>query len=287
MKTRLLVFAVSLLLLPPAGFLLGGREWAELAIGGTQDMLAATALTMLALLCYTLLAGLLVMLRTGSNPLASQRGYYLALGAVGTVLCWLLTYLNLFADSWPAMQEYSFAQIALDTLLFALTMPAVLITRALLGSFRGLLKALAGGPALHVPIGETTALTLATLAAFGLLGGTALPLPWLLWIAPLPLLLTLQLLWQESTIFNVLREGDWGRLICASLSGLIVGNLAMAIYCAAGGIAQSAPLSAQAGFLLFGLLCLQLGDVIAEQWRGTTRAQLFKKKPFPIPVVKK
>lgn len=287
MKTRLLTFAAALLLLPPAGFLLGGRVWAELAIGGTQDMLAATALTLLALLCYTLLAGLLVMLRTGSNPLTSQRGYYLALGAAGAALCWLLTCLNLFADSWPAMQAYGFPQIVLDTLLFALTMPAVLVTRALLGSFRGLLKALASGPALPMPNGETAALALAALAAAGLLVGAALPAPWLLWIAPLPLLLTLQLLWQESTIFDALREGDWGRLVCAALSGLIVGNLSVTIYGAAGGIAESDLLSAQPGFLLFGLLCLQLGDIVAENWRGKTRAQVFKKKPFPIPVVKK
>jgi hypothetical protein len=287
MKIRLLAFVASLLLLPPAGFLLGGREWAELAMGGMQDMLAATALTLLALLCYTLLAGLLVMLRTGSNPLTSQRGYYLALGAAGAALCWLLTCLNLFADSWPAMQAYGFAQILLDTLLFALVMPAVLVTRALLGSFRGLLKALASGPALPIPKGETAALALAALAAFGLLVGAALQQSWLLWIAPLPLLLTLQLLWQESTIFDALREGDWGRLICAALSGLIVGNLGTTIYRAGGGIAANDPLFAQLGFLLFGLLCLQLGDLIAEQWRGKTRAQVFKKKPFPIPVVKK
>jgi hypothetical protein len=287
MKTRLLAFAAALLLLPPAGFLLGGHAWDELAMGGTQDMLAATALTMLALLCYTLLAGLLVMLRTGSNPLTSQRGYYLALGAAGAALCWLLAWLNLFADSWPAVQRYGLFHILLDTLLFALAMPAVLVTRALLGSFRDLLKALANGPALPVPNGETAALALAALAAAGLLVGAALQQSWLLWIAPLPLLLTLQLLWQESTIFDALREGDWGRLICAALSGLLVGNLSVAIYRAAGGIAADDLLSAQAGFLLFGLLCLQLSDVIAEQWRGTTRTQLFKKKTFPIPVVKK
>jgi len=38
--------------------------------------------------------------------------------------------------------------------------------------------------------------------------------------------------------------------------------------------------------MLFGLLCLQLGDVIAENWRGRKRAGLFQqKKKFPIPVI--
>lgn len=289
MQTRLMIFVAALLLLPPAGFLLGGHEWAELAADETLDNLYATALTLLALLGYTLLAGVLVKLRTGNNPLATQRGYFLAMGAAGAMLVWLLVYLNFYAASWSSMQKNSIWQIALDTLLFALPVPAVLVTRALLGSFRGLLKTLARGPDLAMPHGETATIVFASLAAFGLLGGAALPaqLSWLLWLSPLFLLLALQLLWHESTIFDALREGDWGRLVCAALSGLIVGNLGVTIYRAAGGITESDLLSAQSGYLLFGLLCLQLGDVIAENWRGKTRAQVFKKKPFPIPVVKK
>ncbi|HZW26014.1 MAG TPA: hypothetical protein VFF26_11070 [Gallionella sp.] len=285
MQIRLMIFVAALLLLPPAGFLLGEHEWAELAASETQDNLAATALTLLVLLGYTLFAGVLVRLRTGNNPL--KRDYFLAMGAAGAMLVWLLVYLNFYAASWSSMQKNTVWQIALDTLLFALPVPAVLVTRALLGSFRGLLRTLARGPSLAMPHGETAALVFASLAAFGLLGGAALSTSWLLWMSPLLLLLALQLLWHESTIFDVLREGDWGRLVCAALSGLIVGNLGVTIYQAAGGMTGDNLLSAQSGYLLFGLLCLQLGDVIAENWRGKTRAQVFKKKPFPIPVVVK
>lgn len=287
MQTRLMIFVAALLLLPPAGFLLGGHECAELAASETQDNLYATALTLLALLGYTLLAGVLVKLRTGNNPLTTQRGYFLTLGAAGAMLVWLQVYLNFYAASWASIQKNTIWQIALDTLLFALPVPAVLVTRALLGSFRGLLKTLARGPMLSMPHGETAAIVFASLAAFGLLGGAALQYAWLLWLSPLFLLLALQLLWHESTIFGALREGDWGRLVCAALAGLVVGNLGVAIYGAAGGMTEDNLLSAQSGYLLFGLLCLQLGDVIAENWRGKTRAQVFKKKPFPIPVVRK
>lgn len=287
MNIRLLAFVAALLLLPPAGFLLGGHEWAELAADETQDNLAATGITLLALLGYTLLTGPLVKLRTGHNPLTTQRDYFLAMTAAGAMLVWLLVYLNFYAASWSSMQKNTVWQVILDTLLFALPVPAVLVTRALLGSFSGLLKRLARGPSLAMPHGETAAIVFASLAAFGLLGGAALSTSWLLWASPLLLLLALQLLWHESTIFDVLREGDWGRLICAALSGLIVGNLGVTIYRAAGGMTEDNLLSAQPGYLLFGLLCLQLGDVVAENWRGKTRAQVFKKKPFPIPVVKK
>jgi len=282
-----MIFVAALLLLPPAGFLLGGHVWAELAASETQDNLAATGLTLLALLGYTLLTGLLVKLRTGNNPLTTQRDYFLALGAAGAMLVWLLVYLNFYAASWSSMQKNTVWQIALDTLLFALPVPAVLLTRALIGSFRGMLKTLARGPAFPMPHGEAAALAFASLAAFGLLGGAAMQHAWLLWMSPLLLLFALQLLWHESTIFGTLREGDWGRLVCAALAGLIVGNLGVTIYRAAGGMTEDNLLSAQFGYLLFGLLCLQLGDVVAENWRGKTRAQVFKKKPFPIPVVKK
>ena len=50
----------------------------------------------------------------------------------------------------------------------------------------------------------------------------------------------------------------------------------------------SHPFYAQLGYVIFGLLCLQLGDVIAENWRGKKRTELFQqKKKFPIPVVVK
>jgi uncharacterized membrane protein len=289
MKTRLAVFVLALLLLPYAGLLLSGKEWSELAYGSTPtDAIAATTFVALALLCILLLSNLVVTLRTGSNPLKVQRNYFLAVGLASAALGWLLSYLNHYVASWSAMQEISPVQIVLDTLLYALLAPAVLSLRALLGSFLDLLKRLARGPAVPALSAEARAFILAPLAIVGLLGGAAWPaqLFWLLWLAPLLLLVALQLLWHESTVFSGLKAGDWGRVVCAALSGLVIGNLAAYGYRAAGGeLLINLPLPlAQLGYALFGLLCLQLGDVIAEQWRGKTRFELFKRKPFPIPV---
>lgn len=290
MKTRLVVFVLALLLLPFAGMLLSGKEWGELASGATPtDGTAATVLIALALLCTLLLSNLVVTLRTGNNPLKVQRNYFLSVGIASAVLGWLLAYLNHYVASWSTTQENSVWQIVFDTLLFALLAPAVLSLRALLGSFAGLLKLLARGPSIPAPSAETQAFILAPLAVLGLIGGAAWPaqLFWLLWLAPLLLLTALQLLWHESTIFTGLKSGDWGRVVCAAVSGPVIGNLAVFGYQAAGGELQVDPLLAQPGYMLFGLLCLQLGDVIAEQWRGKTRFELFKRKPFPIPVTTK
>jgi hypothetical protein len=155
-----------------------------------------------------------------------------------------------------------------------------------------LLKLLSRNFAVPAPAHDTTAFILIPLALIGLLGGAAWPatLFWLFWTAPLFLLIALQMLWHESSIFAGLANGDWSRIVTAAISGLIVCNAALITFELAGGtLLIELPNMAfqQLGFALFGLICLQLGDVIAEAWRGKTRAQVFKKKSFPIPVVVK
>jgi len=288
MKTRLAIFVAALLLLPLVGLFLSGAEWNELDTGNPAAKISvgATITCIFMLLSYLLLINKLIKITSGKSPLATQLKYYLAGGGAGMLLCWLLSYLNLFVASWST--ELNGSGI-LFSILFSLLAPAVLLTRALLGSLQGLLKFLARG--IPVPKLNTEKLTFGLLpvALFGLLGGAAWPayLFWLLWLSPLLLLVSLQLLWQESTVFDRLSTGDWGRVICATLAGLIVGNITVYTYQAAAGSLVSNlnnPFFAQAGFALFGLLCLQLGDVVAEQWRGKQNP---KKKKFPIPVVVK
>lgn len=300
MKTRLGIFVLCLLLLPLAGLWLSGTEWSTLTsnsdIAGSDEALTntpATLLTTLMFVGYLLLSNHLVKTLTGNNPFKLQRTYFLWMGAAGAVVVWLLAYLNLFTASWVSQPDNLLMQLLLYTPLFALLAPAVLSTRALLASFSGVLKRLARGIIIPAPDSATAAYTLALLAAFGLLGGAAWPaqLFWLFWLAPLLLLVALQLLWGESTIFSGLKSGDWGRLICAALAGLLVGNFGVMAYQANGGLLAIKLIHswlAQPGYMLFGLLCLQLGDVVAENWRGKQRIELFQqKKKFPIPVVVK
>ncbi|HAF43592.1 MAG TPA: hypothetical protein DCK83_01255 [Gallionellaceae bacterium] len=108
-------------------------------------------------------------------------------------------------------------------------------------------------------------------------------------MSPLLLLVSLQLLWNESTIFSGLPQGDWSRLLLGALSGNLVCGIALASYRLGGGTIYLAAATWQIlfGFALFGLLCLQIGDIVAEHWRGKPRGEVFKKKAFPIPIVTK
>jgi hypothetical protein len=291
---RLAIWVAGLLILPALGLWISGMEWNVTGVNhtGSDDNLPATLLTTLMLLGYILLANHVASLYTGSHPLNSQRNFFIAVAAASAVLGWLLVYLNLFVDSWSPTQGQWLLELLLYTPLFALLAPAVLVTRAVLGSFGNLLKWLARGPALPAANAEAAPYSLIALSILGLLGGAALPeqLFSLLWLSPLLLLSALQLLWQESTIFSALKSGDWGRMVCAALSGVAVGNIAVATYAANGGslAINISGLHQQLGYAAFGLLCLQLGDILAENWRGKKRSTLFQqKKKFPIPVVVK
>jgi len=291
MKTRLAIFVITLLLLPYMGLLLSDGQFNGSALPLNTSLMPLIA-SVSVILFLALISNYWGASRSGNNLFRLQRNYYLAMALTSGVLGWLLVYLNLYTHSWLDTGDTSVASALIQSLLFATLAPAILSIRALLGSFGSLLKLLSRNFAVPAPAHDTTAFILIPLALIGLLGGAAWPatLFWLFWTAPLLLLIALQMLWHESSIFAGLANGDWSRIVTAAISGLIVCNAALITFELAGGtLLIELPNMAfqQLGFALFGLICLQLGDVIAEAWRGKTRAQVFKKKSFPIPVVVK
>jgi len=287
MLSRLGLFVAAVLLLPLLARLLADAlpDW----LAAEPMPLAPLGWALVTAVLLLFLADWLLGLRGGQRLLRLQRYYYLALAVASALLGWLLAYLNVFAESWLIPAGHDVTGSLLQTLLFALTAPAVLLLRAALGRSAPLLKVLAGWPAPRFASREFFTLALLALALLGLTVGSVWPGSGLLWTAPLLLLAGLQGLWHESSIFDGLARGDWGRLLTAALAGLIVGNLLTYAFALGGGhlILQVSFAYVQPGFALFGLLCLQLGDVIAEAWRGKTRAELFPKKPFPVSVVVK
>ncbi|GAB4115870.1 MAG: hypothetical protein Fur0026_02290 [Sideroxydans sp.] len=290
MLKRLALFVCSLLLLPLLARWLADAlpEWTTFP----PMPLAPLALTLVAAILLLWLADTWQARNGGHSLLRLQRAYFLALAVASAFLGWLLAWLNLFAESWLVPNSHDFTSGLLQTLLFALLAPLVLLLRTAFVAQAGLLKWLAGLPALQWVTRHTAAHTLLTLALLGLTVGSVWPASgfWLLWLAPLALLVALQLLWHESTVFDGVIQGDWGRVIGAAVSGLLVGNLLTFAFTFGGGtlIVQLPNAGfAQLGYALLGLLCLQLSDVVAEFWRGKQRGELFPRKTFPIPVVKK
>lgn len=289
MKTRLTIFAVAILLLPSLSLLLSGQDWPQAnSIDGSVALPAL--LSGISLLALTYLLDTLSFRRSGSSLLRTQSRYAIGLGITGAALCALLACLNFFSPLWITPLPFA-AGTLLAALFGAMLLPAVLVARLWLSGLPVLLRHLTRTLALPATPAEPAASLLLIATLIGLLGGTVWPtqFTWLLWLSPLLLLIALQLLWHESTIFSGLKNGDWSRIVIGAASGILVSGGTLSIYKFAGGALYIATSTWLFALLLgaFGLLCLQLGDVIAENWRGKQRAQVFKKKPFPIPVVKK
>lgn len=289
MLNRLITFAVTLLLLPPVALTIAGQEWvAPPHVEGAVVLPAM--LGTLAVLAFGFLLDTLTFRRTGHSLLRSQRNYLLWSGVAGTVTGTLTAYLNLFASSW-----FTSGSNTLILLLAAFSgtvlLPVILVARLWLAGLPGVVRLSTRRLPLPALPSETAAMILLLVALGGLLVGPVWidRLGWLFWISPLLLLAALQLLWNESTIFSGLAQGDWSRIVLGSVSGIVVGGFALAVYRLSGGTLYLASGTWQlvAGLAVFGLLCLQLGDTVAEHWRGKTRGEVFKRKSFPIPVVTK
>jgi hypothetical protein len=287
MLKRLLTFAVALLLSPPIALLIAGQDWfSPTPLEGAVWL--PTLLGTLAVLAFGMLLDTLTYRRTRHSLLRSQRSYLLWSSVAGMMMGTLLAYLNLFAGSWFTAGSDTQA-ILLATLAGAALLPVILVTRLWLAGLPGLVRLGTRKFALPAVAAEPAAKALLLAAVTGLLGGTIWidQLGWLFWLSPLLLLAALQLLWHESTIFSGLPQGDWSRILLGAASGILVGGIALATYRSSGGALYLTATTWQllVALALFGLLCLQLGDAIAEHWRGKPRGEVFKRKSFPIPIV--
>jgi hypothetical protein len=289
MLNRLITFAVALLFLPPIALTLAGQAWfAPTPVEGTVWL--PTFFGILAVLAFGMLLDTLTFHRTGHSLLRSQRNYLLWSGVAGTVTGTLIAYLNLFAESWFTAGSETQA-LLLAAFSGSVLLPVILISRLWLAGLPGVVRLSTRRFALPALPPEAAAILLVFVALSGLLGGTIWMdrLGWLFWLSPLLLLAALQLLWNESTIFSGLAQGDWSRVLLGTASGIVVCGFALAVYRFSGGSVYLATGTWQliAGLAVFGLLCLQIGDAVAEHWRGKPRGEVFKKKPFPISVVSK
>ncbi|OIR04744.1 hypothetical protein GALL_131300 [mine drainage metagenome] len=290
MRNRVTAFIVALLLLPPLATSLSGQGWdAPAPVAGAVWLPALAGI--MTIIAFGFLLDTLTFHRGGNSLLRSQRGYLLWNGVAGMAICILLAYLNLFAGAWFSPAGSDTAALLLAALCGATLLPAVLITRLWLAGLPGLVRLGMRRLALPALPAEAVSMLLLLAALTGLTAGTIWVdhLGWLFWASPLLLLVALQLLWHESTVFSGLAQGDWSRVLLGAVSGIAVGGIALAAYRLSGGtvylVAHTGELIAS--LALFGLLCLQVSDVVAENWRGKKRTDAFKKKPFPIPVVTK
>lgn len=242
--------------------------------------------------------------RTGTSLLTKRSGYVLALFPVSALLGWLFHWLNLFLQLWiypDADAESAIPFVLVRTLDYATLLPALLIGRQWLASWRPLLdwSSRAQRPAqIHdqrplAPARAGLAAPWLALSGLGLTAAAVWP-DWiwpLTWLSPLLLAMGLQAATGRPGPFAGIPRGDWSRILSPALAALLLGLLIQGWNQVVGPtwvfqlpLIQGLPLfglpvPAYPGLLPLGLLGLWVADQLARPWR---RRPLGRFRPFPV-----
>ncbi|RMG30289.1 MAG: hypothetical protein D6721_04195 [Gammaproteobacteria bacterium] len=215
--------------------------------------------------------------RTGRSLLTHRTGYFLSLFPVSALFWWYFEFLNRFIENWhyvgiEAFGPFRYALHA--TLAFSTVLPAVISTREWLASWSRLGQ---GGcrPRWSIRHPRLLAGLVLVLSGVGLLGLGVRPdvLYPLVWVAPLLLIVSLQVLTGSPTLLD--RTGDPWRLIALSmLAALLCGFLwemwnyySQAKWVYTVPFVQrfhlfEMPLLGYTGYLPFGIECAVVADLV-------------------------
>jgi hypothetical protein len=230
-------------------------------------------------IAFILLVNAFTVRRTGRCPMLSRTRPFLLLFPVSAGFWWTFEYINRFVGNWryAGVAEFGAVEYFLfATLPFSTVLPAVLSTRELLlsyprfdGAFREWRPL---SPARPWAIGlAALLLACAGLFAVGIVPDVAFPL---VWVAPPMLLISLAALRGEPHALSGIGSGDWRSPVSSVFAALLCGffwemwnfeSYAKWVY----DIPYvnvlhvfEMPLLGYAGYLPFGVLCAEIGDII-------------------------
>jgi len=178
-------------------------------------------------LSYVVFVNGLTYRRTGSCLLTHKTRYLLFLFPASALFWWYFEYLNRFAQNWYYVGGELFTPVGYaihGTVAFSTVLPAVISTLELLESYPALMHTrfqrplILGKPRAHAG-------TILALASCGLIGIAASPDTWypLLWVSPLLILVSLQVLLSQENVLQKLERGEWHVITLPALAALICG----------------------------------------------------------------
>jgi hypothetical protein len=236
--------------------------------------------------------------RSGRCLLTDSPRAFVLLFPASAVFWWFFEYLNRFVQNWYYLGVERFspaAYVLFASISFSTVLPAVLSTRELLLLWPAVGQGLRN--AARVPVAWAGPTAVATLVSAGaglaLIGVLPSVLFGLLWVSPLLVAWSLQVLHGQCPSLDRLKAGDWRDLVAGPLAGLICGwfwemwnafSLAKWEY-AVPFVDRfhvfEMPLLGYAGYLPFGLECLVLGDLVLV---GAARQSPRGNRPAGAPV---
>jgi hypothetical protein len=176
---------------------------------------------------YIITLNALTYRRAGRCLLLDQPLPFLLLFPVSAAFWWFFEYLNRFVQNWyyvgtqfGPVEYFLYASFSFSTVL-----PAFASTRDWLLSFPQIENTFQSFPSFRVSRPRCLAAVVLIAAGTGLLLLGLLPqyLFALLWISPLLILVSLQVLLQEDHLLKALAHGDWALVLSSALSALICG----------------------------------------------------------------
>ncbi|HET6674021.1 MAG TPA: hypothetical protein VFG71_01715 [Nitrospiraceae bacterium] len=177
---------------------------------------------------YIVVLNALTVSRIGSCLLQRDPVRFLLLFPVSAVFWWTFEYLNRFVENWYYVggRELTAGEyMVLATVPFSTVLPAVLSTLEWLATYPRLSAGLEQTWRLPMAERREVGWILLVGAAGGLIGISIWPdyLFPLVWVAPLLLMVGLQLAMGQETVFAPTARGDWRLLWMAALAALICG----------------------------------------------------------------
>lgn len=237
---------------------------------------------------YVIVINALTYMRSGRSLLTHRPGFILILFLCSAVFWWYFEYLNLFVENWYYVNVEHLGPQAFfwyATIPFATVLPAVMSTKELLSTFPGFSAGLDNFVRLPVPYHRLMAGPLMLLAALALALSALLTdyLYYMLWLAPLIIIVAGQVLAGKPTLFAGISRGQWKQLYLWGMAALLCGffwemwnfysytRWEYAIPFVEGVHIFEMPLPGYAGYLPFGLQCGVVCGLIDDIVSGNKR----------------
>ena len=234
---------------------------------------------------YILVVNALCWRQTGHSLMTDRPVYFLLLFPVSAAFWWFFEYLNRFVQNWYYLgvdfSPWSYFWYA--TLPFSTVLPAVLSTRTLLLATDWIKHGYGHFRPIKISRPRSVASCLLLLSATGLTAIGVWPnyLFPLLWVSPLLIVISLQVLFKQQHALSELAAGDWRGAVSAALAAAICGVFwEMWNYYSLAKWEYSVPLVNRfkifempllgyAGYFPFGLECAVIGSMLGQLFGGS------------------
>ena len=177
---------------------------------------------------YIVVINALLFSRTGQCMFINHPKFLFKLFVLSAGFWWMFEYLNQFVHNWHYVgmtEVHSVTTVFWMTLSFSTVLPAVLGTYEYLASFTQVKTPFENWHVLPMVNSPRTGWLLISLGCLGLLliGRWPTMLFFLLWIAPLLIMLGIQIIRRDPTVLTPLGKGNWSPVALSGMAALVCG----------------------------------------------------------------